>query len=141
MSEYGYEVTFVSGTPDYLQCPLCHLVMREPLLIVNCGHKFCGPCFRRLREKTTAANNNQQLMCPVDNAVVDTSQVVPDLGLSRVIGCLVQGCHYGWKGWKSWNGWNGWKGWKNVTISYKVKKWLENHCKIIIKMVKEDVEL
>merc|ERR1712013_724002 len=41
-------------------------------------------------EKTTAANNNQQLVCPVDN--VDTSQVVPDLGLSRVIGCLIVQC-------------------------------------------------
>ena len=90
MDVYGYDHLIVGETPDYLKCPLCHLVMQEPMLIVTCGHKFCGPCFRRRKEKTTTAD--QQLICPVDNAMVDTSQVVPDLGLSRVIGCLVVQC-------------------------------------------------
>ena len=94
MEQYGYDVTFVNETPDYLQCPLCHLAMRDPVMIIACGHKYCGPCFRRLEVKmTTATNNNQQLLtCPVDNAVIDVSQVVPDLGLARVIGCLVVRC-------------------------------------------------
>ena len=51
--------SFVSETHDYLECPLCRLLMRDPIMIVTCGHKFCGPCFRRLGEKTaeTAENN------------------------------------------------------------------------------------
>ena len=90
MDVYGYDNLFVHETPDYLKCPLCHLVMREPMLIVSCGHKFCGPCFRRLEEKTTTVD--QQLVCPVDKAVVDTSLVVNELGLARAIGCLVVNC-------------------------------------------------
>ena len=94
MEQYGYDASFVGETPDYLVCVLCHLAMRDPVMIITCGHKYCGPCFERLKTKISAATNNnqQQLTCPVDNAVIDVSQVVPDLGLARVIGCLVVTC-------------------------------------------------
>ena len=27
-----------------LQCPLCELVLRDPVQVINCGHRFCKGC-------------------------------------------------------------------------------------------------
>ena len=88
--EAGYDLSFVSEVPDYLQCLVCHLVLRDPVLVIACGHKFCRPCFRQLEAR--AASLHVSFRCPVDEDVVDLNKVCADLGLTRVIGCLVVGC-------------------------------------------------
>ena len=27
-----------------LQCPLCELVLRDPVQVITCGHRFCKDC-------------------------------------------------------------------------------------------------
>ena len=93
MSEQGgYDLSFVAEVPDYLQCVVCQLVLRDPVLIIACGHRFCGQCFRQLQARATTAH--VQFTCPIDQAIIDTAKVCEDLGFTRVIGCLVVRCDY-----------------------------------------------
>ena len=43
--QYGFDAVFTSEVPDYLKCSVCHLVLRDPIQILKCGHRFCQPCF------------------------------------------------------------------------------------------------
>ena len=48
--QYGFDACFISEVPDYLKCVVCHLVLRQPIQIMKCGHRFCEPCFERLKD-------------------------------------------------------------------------------------------
>ena len=46
----GYECDFVHEVADELICGLCHLALRDPVQVANCGHRFCKSCFSQLKE-------------------------------------------------------------------------------------------
>ena len=50
MEESGYDCNFIDELPDYLTCAICHLALRSPVHIVDCGHRFCSPCYERLKK-------------------------------------------------------------------------------------------
>ena len=89
-SPYGYDLPFVTKPPEYLHCFVCHLVLRDPIMFVACGHKCCTPCFKRLKDHSN--NKNIDLKCPVDTSTIDPTKIVEDLGLRRVIGSLLVKC-------------------------------------------------
>ena len=41
----GYDFAFVDGFPPGHKCPICLLVMRNPVQTARCGHRFCESCF------------------------------------------------------------------------------------------------
>ena len=45
--QYGFDADFVGEVPEFFKCVVCHLVLREPVQIMTCGHRFCKPCFGR----------------------------------------------------------------------------------------------
>ena len=47
--QYGFDATFISDVPDYLKCTVCQFVLREPIQIMDCRHRFCQPCFERIK--------------------------------------------------------------------------------------------
>ena len=47
--QYGFDAAFISQVPDYLKCIVCNLVLRQPIQIMKCGHRFCEPCFERMK--------------------------------------------------------------------------------------------
>eukprot|EP00117_Sycon_ciliatum_P045282 scpid97252/ scgid4552/ TNF receptor-associated factor family protein DDB_G0273433/DDB_G0273509 len=61
---YGYDVQTVSPLPEHYQwqCPICLLVLRDPVQI-DCGHRFCGSCIKRVID-----SGNE--ICPVDHEPV-----------------------------------------------------------------------
>ena len=46
----GYECEFVEPPPEQFQsdCPICLQILREPHLIICCGHSFCAACIGRV---------------------------------------------------------------------------------------------
>ena len=42
----GYEEDFVNPVDDDLQCSICQLTLRIPVL-TRCGHRFCRGCLER----------------------------------------------------------------------------------------------
>ena len=42
----GYEEDFVNPVDDDLQCSICQLTLRNPVL-TRCGHRFCRGCLER----------------------------------------------------------------------------------------------
>jgi len=99
VQQCGYDVAFVSETPEYSRCSVCRLVLRDPVLIITCGHKFCSPCFVRLKyhcSSTTVAamspEEDAKLCCPIDRNIIDVTKVCKEFGLQRTIGCLKVKC-------------------------------------------------
>ena len=43
---FGYDEDFVSLIDEDLQCSICYLALREPVL-TRCGHRFCRQCLDR----------------------------------------------------------------------------------------------
>ena len=46
----GYDALFMEELPELLQCVVCHLALKRPVLIVDCGHKFCECCYEKMKE-------------------------------------------------------------------------------------------
>ena len=44
----GYEALFVNEVPSDMECGICLFVVREPIQIMACGHRFCNYCFNKL---------------------------------------------------------------------------------------------
>jgi len=88
--DYGYDVSFVDDVWDELKCTVCHLVLRNPVQIMSCGHRYCNPCFDRM--KNHAQQSNIDLVCPVDREIVPLNQVFPDRAIGRTVGNLKVKC-------------------------------------------------
>ena len=43
----GYDATFVKPLEKELECPMCHLAMRNPVQ-TPCGQEFCKSCFSQV---------------------------------------------------------------------------------------------
>ena len=39
----GYDEEFVNSVEDDLQCAICQLPLKDPML-TKCGHRFCRQC-------------------------------------------------------------------------------------------------
>ena len=46
---YGFDANFISDVPEHLKYVMCHLVLRKPIQIMECGHRICAPCFERVK--------------------------------------------------------------------------------------------
>ena len=40
----GYDYEFTGKVPEDYECLVCHLPMKDPVQIVQCGHKLCSIC-------------------------------------------------------------------------------------------------
>ena len=99
---YGYEDgIFVLEPAEYLRCAVCSLVLRDPLMVLRCGHKFCTVCFERLKSRSQV--NNTDLHCPIDRDTINVVGVHEDVALKRLIGNLEVRCPEREKG-CTWSG-------------------------------------
>ena len=48
----GYDMMFVEEPPEFLLCIVCQLALRDPVLIIDCGHRFCEVCFEKMKRKS-----------------------------------------------------------------------------------------
>ena len=44
----GYDYEFTSNVPDYWECLVCHLTLKDPVQIEKCGHRLCSICMECL---------------------------------------------------------------------------------------------
>ena len=47
----GYDLDFVSEVPEEFICCVCHLTLKEPVQIEDCGHRLCKTCFSQMKEQ------------------------------------------------------------------------------------------
>ena len=73
----GYNCEFVEPPQSAFQteCPICHLILREPYLVSCCGTHYCHTCIQRLQ-----ADNSPCPTCREDNF-----EVFPNKGLNRAL--------------------------------------------------------
>ena len=71
----GYDYDFIELPPSIFQteCPICHLILREPYQVTCCGTSFCHTCIQRLQTDETH--------CPACRE--DKFEVFPNKGLNR----------------------------------------------------------
>ena len=86
----GYDASFTSEIPEYVYCTTCRLVLRDPIKIHNCGHRFCFPCFVRLKDAATKSKTN--FTCPLDREVIDLENVSEDGDVNRIVRNLLVNC-------------------------------------------------
>lgn len=83
--EDGYDFEFVNLKDDKYDCPICLLVLRDPVQ-TPCGHRFCHKCIHRWLSESGEAR------CPVDNTSVIREQLFPDNFAKREILSLQVKC-------------------------------------------------
>lgn len=83
--EDGYDFEFVNLKDDKYDCPICLLILRDPVQ-TPCGHRFCHKCIHRW------LSESGEQRCPVDNTTVIRDQVFPDNFAKREILSLQVKC-------------------------------------------------
>jgi hypothetical protein len=63
----GYEESFIGSVDKDLECPVCLLVMRQPLL-TPCGHLLCTACADQLAR-------DGEMKCPMEQNTFPRSEV------------------------------------------------------------------
>jgi len=74
----GYDVPFLSDVDPRFMCPICLLVLKDPMQTA-CGHRFCDSCIRRVYV------TNNVLTCPVDKQYSRVNQMFQDVAINREI--------------------------------------------------------
>ncbi|XP_057302613.1 TNF receptor-associated factor 4-like [Hydractinia symbiolongicarpus] len=88
--EGGYDYFFASSVPVDLTCVVCHSAMRDPVQIVNCGHRFCNLCYEKIKQHSLT--RCVDLCCPLDREVIDPTKVFADKAAQRNIFDLIVKC-------------------------------------------------
>ena len=52
----------MQNTSDRWKCIFCHLIIKEPLQLTECGHRCCKGCY----ESRAVLAPNDMMMCPDD---------------------------------------------------------------------------
>ncbi|XP_057295412.1 TNF receptor-associated factor 3-like [Hydractinia symbiolongicarpus] len=79
----GYDANFVTEVHDLLKCAVCQFVLKNPVIIVECGHRLCKECFENTKDY--AILRGFDLLCPLDRNLIDKEKVYPDKGIERRI--------------------------------------------------------
>jgi len=90
--EGGYDEQFVEIPSDHLKCAICTHVLKDPIQIMRCGHRYCSICFNQIL--TYSQHLKSPLICPVDREEVDTTKVFDDVGAARMVGDLKVKCSF-----------------------------------------------
>jgi len=77
----GYDYQFVEALSEDFTCVFCHLALKNPLQVEDCGHIFCKGCFDQMKQN--AETNSEDLCCPLDREKIDPTHVFKDKALER----------------------------------------------------------
>lgn len=47
----GYYLDFVDEVLEEFSCCVCHLTLKEPVKMENCGHRLCEVCFSQMKDQ------------------------------------------------------------------------------------------
>lgn len=94
--EGGFDAEFIEAIPDDLTCIVCHLALKDPVQIAECGHRFCSICFVQI--KTYAIERPIDFTCPTDRKLINEKLVFKDQAASRAVLSLHVKCSYHSKG-------------------------------------------
>ena len=45
----GYDLSFIDDVAEQFICGICQMVLKDPVLLVDCGHTFCSSCFQQIQ--------------------------------------------------------------------------------------------
>ena len=46
----GYECNILNEVPEDFICVVCHLALKDPVQMAECGHRLCRSCFEQLKD-------------------------------------------------------------------------------------------
>ncbi|KAL1918510.1 uncharacterized protein VTP21DRAFT_3170 [Calcarisporiella thermophila] len=71
------EYEFVYPPPHSLYCPVCHDLLKDPLITQGCSHSYCANCIFQAVEVEN--------FCPLCRARINVADLHPNLALAAVI--------------------------------------------------------
>ena len=76
-----HDIEFVEELPDHFKCTICTCLLKDPIQLANCGHRFCSSCFEDLKEHSV----QNDVRCPNDRNIVNANEVFRDRAAERMI--------------------------------------------------------
>lgn len=70
----GYDTDIFLQSIEEFTCSICHGVVREPKIIVSCGHLFCTPCIENIDIQK----------CPLDNNAIEEGMIQDEKFIKRL---------------------------------------------------------
>ena len=77
------EANFIGEVPDYPKCVVCHHVFKDPVMMIECGHRLCNTCFHDISDHSK--QNSISLLCPINRKEVEVDKVIDDKGIHRAV--------------------------------------------------------
>ena len=53
MTDGGYDADFVEEVSDQLTCVICSFALKDPVHLVECGHRLCAACYQGMKDYAT----------------------------------------------------------------------------------------
>lgn len=52
---HGFDANFVDDDlPDHLLCSICLMILKNPVQLADCGHRFCSDCFTSIKDHSAS---------------------------------------------------------------------------------------
>ncbi|KAI6652581.1 Tumor necrosis factor receptor-associated factor 6 [Oopsacas minuta] len=89
----GYDSDIFLQSIDEFTCSICHGVVRDPKIVVSCGHLFCTACIENIDIQK----------CPLDNSIIEDGQIqdekfIKRLTLKKIVRCPLSKRLCEWEG-------------------------------------------
>ncbi|XP_030636844.1 TNF receptor-associated factor 4b [Chanos chanos] len=92
----GLDFKFLERPKRRFHCPLCNRIMRDPVQVSTCGHRFCDTCLQEFLSEGV-------FKCPEDQLPLDYAKIFPDADLEQQILSLPIRCIHSEEGCR-WTG-------------------------------------
>ena len=89
----GYDPDIFTQCVEEFTCSICHGVVRDPKIVVSCGHLFCSPCIENVELKKCPLDNNK-----IQQGMIQDEKFIKRLTLKKNVKCPLSKRHCDWVG-------------------------------------------
>jgi len=65
---------------DTLTCPICKKILKDPMQVIACGHRFCRACVTAF-----TSGSEGPFSCPIDGEAFEATEIRNDKGCHKEI--------------------------------------------------------
>ena len=89
----GFDTDIFLQSIDEFTCSICHGVVRDPKIVVSCGHLFCTSCIESIELQRCPLDNNQ-----LEEGTIQEEKFIKRLTLKKMVKCPLAKRQCEWEG-------------------------------------------